>query len=130
MSMIWGKYAERIAAIHKDTFNAKVFVEAQIKDFVGTQDQINEEKTRLVAEANGKESAIRTAYYTEYNAIVAEYANELFSAYSVPKEVLGKAYSIAYDRGHSSGYYEVEGLFYEMADVFIEIYNLGLKNRD
>lgn len=128
--MIWDKYAEKVNAIHKEQFNAKTFVEAQIKDFVGTQDQINEEKTRLVAEAEGRELAIRTAYYAEYNAIVEEYTNALFSDYTVPKEVLDKAYSTAHDRGHSADYSEVECIFNDLVGTFIEIYNLGLKNRD
>lgn len=127
--MIWDKYNERVNNIAKENFNAKEFVEAQIKDFVGNQDQINAERNRLVSEAKTREVGIRAAYYAEYNSILEEYTTELFSEYSVPTEVLDKAYSIASDRGHSAGYREVECHFVETADAFIEIYNLGLKSR-
>ena len=127
--MIWDKYDARVKNIAKGNFNPREFVETRIRDFVGTQDQINKERERLVFEAEEKEFEIRTAYYAEYNAIMEEYHNELFNGYSVPEQVLNKAYSIAYDRGHSFGYAEVENIFSELVGDFIEIYNLGLKNQ-
>jgi len=126
--MIWNKYDKEVRSIPKEGFNSREFVESRIRDFVGTQDQIDAERNRLILEAKVKESEIRAAYYAEYNTIVEGYVGELFSGYSVPKEVLDKAYSIAYERGHSSGYAEVECIFNDVVDDFIEVYNLGLKH--
>lgn len=126
--MIWDKYREEIDAIPKNHFNAKTYVTERLDKFVGTQNQINDERARLVIEAKEIELANRTRYYEQYNAIVENYRTELYSDYNTPEKVLDLAYAIAYDRGHSSGYSEVECIFEDVVASFIEVYNLGLKD--
>lgn len=126
--MIWDKYQERINAIPKEQFNERVYVDTQIKDFVGTQEHINAERMRLAAEAKSKTTITKAAYNKAYQDIINEYMEELFQGYTTPQAVLDKAYSIAYDRGHSAGYAEVEGIFYDMVADLIDIYDLGLKD--
>jgi hypothetical protein len=126
--MIWNDYEIKVKAIPKEQFNSKEYVTERIGVFVGTQVQINVERARLVIEAKEKELDIRTRYYAQYNAIMAEYKTKLYGDYNLSVEILDMAYAHAYERGHSSGYSEIEGIFYEVISDYAKAYDLGLKD--
>jgi len=124
--MIWDKYAQKFEEIYKpNQFHQSDFVEENIKDFVGTEAQIKTQREFLKKVASDIKKEKLSERKSEINELLCEYQKELFNEFDAPVEVLSIAYNVAYDRGHSYGYVEVENIFFNIVDNFIDCYNLG-----
>lgn len=127
MSLWDDKYQEKYMEIinNKNNQSKEEFINAEMETFVGTRTQIKEKELTLATEYQDKIREERKDYNKKINEIMSLYYDELYSYYDVPTVVLDKAYAMAYDRGHSYGHCEVESVFDDIVDVFLDVYNLG-----
>lgn len=89
---------------------------------------LEEEKNEQI---NSLYNTLKADYYREYNRLYGLYKVRLYEIYGCDnKEVNDIAYSVAYDRGHSSGYHEVEGIFQDMVIYFEKAYNIGKEQNE
>ncbi len=74
--------------------------------------------------------ATQKAYNDECSRLDELFRAKLRSDYcnGVPVEVFNKAFSLAWERGHSSGYGEVANCFDDIVDSLKEVYWLGFTN--
>lgn len=127
---IWDEKYNTIKKDIENTYypkeNKSSYVNSRLEVYVGTIKDIEIEKERLMAEFKDIEKKERAVYYEKINALIQEYTDELFAEYPcVPTELCAIAYSMAYDRGHSCGYSEVENYFDGYMEHLIKAYNMG-----
>jgi hypothetical protein len=134
---------EKVMSIWEDFFEADYknipylivnkndYVSEQIEHFVGTKKQIEEEEARLIREVIRRNREYREAYHQQVNNLIDAWKHKLYHEYlgvGYPVELHNKLYAEADERGHSSGYSEIENYYIIMSDLFVEIYELGRKS--
>lgn len=104
-------------------------IEETMESYVGTKKQIEAEEERLKKELKEVVKVKRQQYYETQSLLVEKWKQLCYEEYfhGYPKELFDLCYSPAYERGHSSGYNEVEILICDMSDSYIAAFNLGRK---
>jgi len=91
-----------------------------------TIEQIEAERKQLRAELDQREQELRDAKREARRRLMVEQAQKeeehramMSEQYSVPRgQWFDRAYAIAWQQGHSSGFSEVEGYFSELAELY------------
>jgi len=77
-------------------------------------------ENKLPYSPRSKDRAVWEAYKAENDRLYDQFKKDLFEFHGVisfPKKVLDKAFSIAWDSGHSSGWNEIALYFNDLADL-------------
>lgn len=94
--------------------------------FKGTREEVEQELgkdfgKKYVVEISVDEvdyKKVRDAYYAEENRLYEKFKQDLFEEYEVENNPnREKAFSLAWENGHSSGYSEVAGYFDDYVDL-------------
>lgn len=129
MSLWYDKYKSRYYDLKYLTrYSIKEQFDEELNTFIGTKAAHLQKEKEIAERVECEYRKQHTNYYAEQNKIISEWVEELYSYYKAPKEVLDIAYCIAYEQGHSSDYSEVESIFEDIVDKFIQCYELGVKD--
>lgn len=118
IAMDFSKYTNNTVKYPRLSEIKKEYKQKVEETFVGTKKQIDValEDAALQAEADFKVQ--REKYYKEQNALQEKFVQDLFEEFGVKdSKKARKAYAIAYEHGHSSGYSEIYNYFIDLAEL-------------
>lgn len=103
----------------KDSKEIKEEVFRDFENFVGTQAQINAERTRLEDVVAERVREARRQYTTATNAVYAEFRQTLISMYA-PNEAVGNV-AWTHARRDTNSFERIEVKFEELVDFYIDV---------